>query len=69
MGDVSIPMAMLLGDVNASRRIDAADVSLVRQQALEPITTANFREDVNANGIIDSGDVFQTRSKTETSLR
>jgi hypothetical protein len=68
VGDVSIPMALLLGDVNASRRVDAADVSLVRQQTLQTVTTSNFREDINASGRIDAADVSIARQQTLTSL-
>jgi hypothetical protein len=65
---VSVQMGVLLGDVNASGRIDAADVSLVRQQTLQPITSSNFREDVNASGRIDAADVSIVRQQTLTSL-
>jgi hypothetical protein len=61
-------MDVLLGDVNASGRVDAADVSLVRQQTLQPITTSNFREDINASGRIDAADVSIARQQTLTSL-
>jgi N-acetylneuraminic acid mutarotase len=67
-GNVSIPMAILLGDVNQSRRVDAADVSLVRQQTLQTVNTSNFREDVNASGRIDAADVSVVRQQTLTSL-
>ena len=66
--NVSIPMGVLLGDVNASRRVDAADVSLVRQQTLQAITTSNFREDINTSGRIDAADVSIARQQTLTSL-
>ncbi len=68
VGDVSIPMGVLLGDVNASRRVDAADVSAVRQQTLQPIDPLNFREDINASGRIDAADVSIARQQTLTSL-
>ena len=67
-GNVSIPMGVLLGDVNASRRVDAADVSLVRQQTLQTVTTSNFQEDINASGRIDAADVSIARQQTLTSL-
>jgi hypothetical protein len=67
-GNVSVPMAILLGDVNASGRVDAADVSLVRQQTLQMVTSSNFREDVNASGRIDAADVSVVRQQTLTSL-
>jgi hypothetical protein len=65
---VSAQMGVLLGDVNASGRVDAADVSLVRQQTLQPITSSNFREDVNATGRIDAADVSIVRQQTLTYL-
>jgi hypothetical protein len=67
-GNISIPMGVLLGDVNASRLVDSGDVFLVRQQTGQTATSSNFREDVNASGLIDSGDVFLTRQHTATSL-
>jgi hypothetical protein len=67
-GNVSVQMGVLLGDVNASGRVDAADVSLVRQQTLQPVAASNFREDVNASGRIDAADVSIARQQTLTSL-
>jgi hypothetical protein len=61
-------MGVLLGDVNASGRVDAADVSMVRQQTLQSVTSSNFREDVNASGRIDAADVSIARQQTLTSL-
>jgi hypothetical protein len=65
---VSTSMGVLLGDVNASSRVDAADVSLVRQQTLQPVTSSNFREDINVSGRIDAADVSIARQQTLTSL-
>jgi hypothetical protein len=65
---VSATMGVLLGDVNASARVDAADVSSVRQQTLQPITISNFRNDINVSGRIDAADVSVARQQTLTSL-
>ena len=65
---VAITMGVLLGDVNASKRVDSGDVSLVRQQTLQPITSSNFRQDINASGRIDAGDVSIARQQALTSL-
>jgi hypothetical protein len=65
---ISAQMGMLIGDVNASRRVDAADVSSVRQQTLQPVTATNFRNDLNASGRIDAADVSIARQQTLTSL-
>ncbi len=64
LGDVATTMGVLLGDVNSSGRVDAADVSLVRQQTLQTITTSNFRDDLNATGRIDAADVSIARQNT-----
>ncbi len=61
-------MGVLIGDVNASKRVDAADVSSVRQQTLQPVTSSNFRNDINASGRIDAADVSIARQQTLTSL-
>jgi hypothetical protein len=65
---VPASMGVLISDVNASGRVDAADVSLVRQQTLQPVTASNFREDINASGRIDAADVSVARQQTLTSL-
>jgi hypothetical protein len=67
-GSVSVPMGVLIGDVNGSGRVDAADVSAVRQQTLQPIAPSNFRADVNLSGRIDAADVSLVRQQTLTSL-
>src|ERR1700737_4280252 len=68
-GNVTGPqMGVLVGDVNASGRVDAGDVSLVRQQTLQTVTSSNFQEDINASGRIDAGDVSIARQQALTSL-
>jgi hypothetical protein len=68
VGTVSGIMGVLLGDVNATGRVDAADVSVVRQQTLQPVTPSNFRADVNASGRIDAADVSIARQQTLNAL-
>jgi hypothetical protein len=70
-GDIFWPMEILLGDVNATRRTDAGDVTLVRQQT--PSTPASlpswdFRRDVTASGRIDAGDVTLVRQHVPSAL-
>jgi uncharacterized repeat protein (TIGR03803 family) len=65
---VTATMGVLIGDVNASSRVDAADVSSVRQQTLQPVDGSNFRNDINASGRIDAADVSIARQQTLTSL-
>jgi len=57
VGNVSIPMGVLLGDVNASGVVTSGDTNLCKAQALQPVTSTNFRNDINASGAITTGDV------------
>jgi hypothetical protein len=67
-GNIPGTFGVLLGDVNQSKRVDAADVSSVRQQTLQTVTTSNFLNDLNASGRIDAADVSIARQQTLTSL-
>jgi PKD repeat protein len=61
-------MGVLLGDVNASGNVDAADVGLVQRQNNQPVTDSNFRADVNASGNIDAADVGITQRQNQQRL-
>ncbi len=54
---VPVLFGFLTGDADASRLVAAADKTLVRGQINQTVTSANFREDVNADGQIKSADV------------
>ncbi len=66
--DVSVQMAVLVGDTNADGAVNSADIGQTKSQSGNPVTIANFREDVNADGDINSGDVGLVKSKSGTSL-
>ena len=67
-GDVPVPMGVLIGDTTGNRSVNAGDVAQTKGQSGQPVTAANFREDVNANGSINAGDVALVKSKSGTSL-
>jgi hypothetical protein len=70
-GDIPAHMDVLLGDVSASGRTDAGDVTQVRNRTVSiPVMTdpTSFRYDVNISGRIDAGDVTATRNATVTVL-
>ncbi len=54
-GDV--PFGFLTGDADASRRVDKPDQREVQGQINQPVTAANFREDLNVDGRIRNSDV------------
>jgi len=66
--DVSIPMSVLLGDVDATGRVDGNDVSAVQSRTRQTADNNNFRYDVDASGRIDGNDVSATQAHTRTSL-
>jgi Dockerin type I domain len=68
--DISVPMAVLIGDTNADAFTDAIDVSQTKSQSGNAVTNAppNFREDVNADGFIDAVDTALVKSKSGTAL-
>jgi hypothetical protein len=68
VGDVSIPMGVLLGDVNQTGGVDGNDVAAVQSHTRQPVNTTTFRYDVNTSGGIDGNDVALTQSSTRTSL-
>ena len=53
-GDV--PFGFLVADADASRVVDKPDQTLVKGQAHQPVTSANFREDLTADGRINNSD-------------
>jgi hypothetical protein len=66
--NVSVPMGVLLGDVNATRLVDGTDVSLVQGHTGKTAKSTNFRFDVDASGLIDGNDVSLVKSKLGTRL-
>ena len=69
-GNISATMGVLLGDVNATLRVDAQDVTQVRQNNFAPLTQDPpiFRNDVDVSGRIDGTDVTTTRQQNFTKL-
>lgn len=66
--DISLPMAILVGDTNADSFTDAIDVSQTKSQSGNAVTNSNFREDVNADGFIDAIDTALVKSKSGGAL-
>jgi hypothetical protein len=67
-GNVSIPMSVLLADVNSTGLVDGNDVSAVQSNTRQPVNNMTFRYDVNSTGNIDGNDVSITQGQTRTSL-
>jgi len=48
--------------------VTSGDTNLCKAQALQPVTSANFRNDVNASGSITTGDVNIIKQNALTRL-
>src|ERR1700736_3576188 len=68
LGNVALPMAVLVGDTTANRAVNSSDIAQTQSQSGQPVTAANFREDVTANGQINSSDISLVQSQSGTAL-
>ena len=68
VGDVSVSMGVLAGDVNGSSGTNTTDISVAKSQAGQTVTSANFRADGNANGAINTSDVSLVKASAGTVL-
>jgi hypothetical protein len=68
IGDVSIPMGVLLGDTNGDGFVNSADIGQTKAQSGQPVGSSNFREDVNVDGFLNSADIGLVKSKSGTAL-
>jgi len=66
--DISVPMAVLIGDTTGNGVVDSNDISLTHSQVGRVVTSSNFREDVTVNGQIGTSDVSLVQSKSGTVL-
>jgi hypothetical protein len=66
--DVNIPMGVLVGDTNANRSVNAADIAQTKARLGQAVDGTNFRSDVNANGSINAADVAIIKQNSGTSI-
>lgn len=68
LGNATVSLNLLAGDAIASKLVDRADVTLVKGQVGTPVSTANFREDLDVNGRITHADVAIAKTDLGHSL-
>ena len=61
-------MGVLLGDTVTNGTVTNADVASAKSQVGAPVTSSNFRSDVNVNGIVSNADVAATKAQVGTTL-
>jgi hypothetical protein len=66
--NTAVTAGMLIGDSTGNRTVNASDVAQVKAQSGSPVTSANFREDVNVDGVINASDIGLVKSKSGHSL-
>jgi hypothetical protein len=66
--NVTIPMRILVGDVNGNGAVTTSDIGLVKASAGQLVGPNNFRADVNANGSINATDVSLVKAFAGTAL-
>jgi hypothetical protein len=68
IGNIAIPMGILLGDTNADGFVNSGDTVKVRSLAGQPTSSQNFRADINTDGFVNGGDAVLVRSHSGSSL-
>jgi hypothetical protein len=66
--DISVPMAVLIGDTTGNGAVNSSDIAQTQSQSGQAVTANNFREDVTVNGLINSSDIALVQSKSGTAL-
>jgi hypothetical protein len=61
-------MSVLVGDSTANGSVSNTDVAAVKVEVAAPVTSSNFRNDVNANGVISNTDVSTTKAQVGSAL-
>ena len=68
VNDVQARMSVLIGDTTANGAVNSSDIAQTQSQSGQPITAANFREDITVSGSINSSDIALVQSHSGTGL-
>ena len=66
--DTPVSMNMLIADTSGNKTVNASDIAQTKGQVGIGITSANFREDVNADGSTTASDVALVKSRNGNSV-
>jgi hypothetical protein len=66
--DTPVSAKILLGDINGSGAVSAADIGQTKAQAGNSAGAGNFRTDTNTSGSISAADIGQVKVNSGHSL-
>ena len=66
--DTAVSVNMLVGDTNGNKTVNASDIAQTKGQSGLPVTAANFRTDVTADGSITASDIALVKSHSGASV-
>ncbi|MDQ6859701.1 MAG: dockerin type I domain-containing protein, partial [Verrucomicrobiota bacterium] len=65
---VTVPMAVLLGDMNGDGVVNSGDATITRNFSGQPVDASSFRSDLNLEGFINSADANIVRNNSGNGL-
>ena len=68
VGNVSVPMSILVGDTSGNGAVSATDVTQTKLQSGQVANAGNFREDIIVSGNINGTDVSAVKLRSGTAL-
>ncbi|MEP6810836.1 MAG: hypothetical protein ABI992_11390, partial [Chthoniobacterales bacterium] len=68
LADTVVSINVLAGDTGGNKTVSSSDVAQTKQQVGVAVSSANFREDVNVTGAINSSDVAIVKVNVGTSV-
>jgi hypothetical protein len=68
LGNINIPMGVLLGDVNTNRATNGGDTTITRSRAGLAVDATTFFSDVNLDGFLNGGDTTIVRGRSGNAL-
>lgn len=69
MNDIAVRVGLLAGDTTGNGIVNGSDVGQVKAQSGQPVTAANFRQDVNlSGGSIGASDIGLVKSRSGSFL-
>jgi hypothetical protein len=68
VGDVAIPVGILLGDTNGDGSVNSGDAQQTRNRSGQLVNGTIFRSDVNLDGTVNSGDAIIVRGRSGTTI-